>query len=134
VNSSLSRHEQEGVLRNGEQDNATIAASATCQDTLCTDIVIKVINFSAVRQGVAVGVHGGRAAKHVRSQGQMIVLTGEHPDDENSFENPLKVAPVGISIEGLSESFVIDVLPWSVNALRISYEDAPSATTAVAED
>lgn len=101
----------------------TIAASATCQDEDCDEVVIKVINFSSFPQAVKVAVKGGR---RVRPQGQLLVLTSDHPEDENSFDEPLKVAPVGSELDSLAETFMMELLPWSVNAMRLTLDPAPS--------
>ena len=70
-------------------------------------------------------VSGARVG--VGSQGEAAVLTSAHPEDENSFEEPLKVAPQGGAASGLSDRFAVRLEPYSVNALRLHLGPAPAA-------
>ena len=46
-----------------------------------------------------------------------ITLTGDSPDDENSLENPTRVAPVERAIEGVAPSFHYTFPPHSLTVL-----------------
>jgi alpha-N-arabinofuranosidase len=127
----------------GEQGGgATIAASATCQheensnsgtssssslaSTSCSTVAIKLVNFSPAAQIVAVNMlHSGATAadsRKVASEAEAVVITSENPEDENSFEDPLKVAPFGVPLDGLSNSFAVELAPWSVNVMQVHLE------------
>ncbi|GAB4817965.1 hypothetical protein N2152v2_005011 [Parachlorella kessleri] len=107
-----------------------IAASATCQNPACDRVALKIINFSSYNQLIAVTL-GGRAG--VSGSGALTYITGAHPEDENTFDNPTKVFPGNTTVDGLSNEFVIPVQPWSVNALMVTLSTSPSAEASVAE-
>jgi alpha-L-arabinofuranosidase len=105
----------------------TIAASATCQNTKCSEVVVKLVNFSPQHQSAVIslldstdrGVDAPATKVEVASTGELVVLTGSHPEVENSFDAPFQVAPFGTTMEGLSDSFVLPLAPWSVSMLML---------------
>lgn len=102
-----------------------VAASATCQSTACDRIAVKIVNFSSYLQRIAV-LLSGRDAASVAGEGEMVYLWSAHPEDENSFDNPTKIAPAAAAVDGLSSKFVLPLKPWSVNILQLRLEPSPS--------
>ncbi|KAL4528572.1 hypothetical protein Ndes2526B_g07307 [Nannochloris sp. 'desiccata'] len=129
----------------GEQGGGeTVAASATCQQEenkengssstsscSCSTVAIKLVNFSPTAQIVAVNMlHSGATAadsRKVASEAEAVVITSEKPEDENSFEDPLKVAPLGLPLDGLSNSFAVELAPWSVSVMQVHFEKQEEA-------
>ncbi|KAK9907267.1 hypothetical protein WJX75_000303 [Coccomyxa subellipsoidea] len=72
--------------------NISVAASVTCQDELCTVLALKVVNVAHSSQRVRVRMEGA-SLRNISEAALRIVITGAHPQAENTFEEPLKVKP-----------------------------------------
>lgn len=81
------------------------------------EILIKAVNFSAEDRDAVIEIRGVRRLK---PYGTAIVLTSKNPEDENSFEEPNKVAPVTRRLSGVSTNFQYRMPPWSVNFLKVA--------------
>ncbi|KAL4437047.1 hypothetical protein ABPG75_004186 [Micractinium tetrahymenae] len=103
-----------------------VAASATCQSPSCDRIALKIVNFSSFRQRIAVLLHGASAGS-VMEEGELEYLASDHPEAENSFEEPDKVCPATSTVDGLGPKFTLPVEPWSVNVLSLHLSVSPSA-------
>jgi alpha-L-arabinofuranosidase len=55
----------------------------------------------------------------VSSKAQAITLSGSGPEDENTLEEPTRVAPACSTFDGAGKEFVYPAKPWSVTILRI---------------
>jgi alpha-N-arabinofuranosidase len=124
----------------GEQgESKTVAASATCQENkkneeksgdgggFCSTVAMKLVNFSPTPQIVAINMlHSVPSAsdshRKVASEAEAVIITSEKPEDENSFDDPLKVAPFGMPLDGLSDSFAVEIAPWSVSVMQVHLE------------
>ena len=60
------------------------------------DVILKVVNVASDAQSTQIKLNG---VSKVNGPAQAIVLTSENPTDENTLENPTKVAPVTQNIE-----------------------------------
>ncbi len=80
------------------------------------EVILKVVNASTQPQEVAIDLKG---AKSVEPKAKAIVLASENGDDENSFEQPSKVAPKEETISNAARSFRHTFSGNSVNILRI---------------
>lgn len=81
---------------------------------------------------VEVLLHSGGDTAGAQSAGELVFLTSGHPEDENSFAHPTKVAPRAASVDGLSDKFIIPLEPWSVNVLQIHLAAGPAVTISTA--
>jgi alpha-L-arabinofuranosidase len=79
------------------------------------EIVIKALNTSDEPAAVTFDVRGAR----VQTAGRIIALASGDPLDENSFENPRKIAPVTAALTGLGPQFTRTLAPYSLSILRI---------------
>ncbi|KAL4859616.1 Alpha-L-arabinofuranosidase 1 [Chlorella vulgaris] len=104
----------------------SVAASTTCASPACDRINIKIINFSSMQQRVAV-VLTGEGSDAVLGEGELVYLWSDHPEAENSFDTPTKIAPATATMDGLSSKFVLPAKPWSVNVLQLHLGPAPSS-------
>jgi alpha-N-arabinofuranosidase len=104
---------------------AALAASATCQDPSCSDVVLKVVNFGADGVNVSVAVRRGGKGAGVQAGAAGLVLTGAAPEEENSFEDPMKVAPVEVELDEVGDEFALELAPWSVNLVRLKVGASP---------
>ncbi|MEI6782961.1 MAG: alpha-L-arabinofuranosidase C-terminal domain-containing protein, partial [Verrucomicrobiota bacterium] len=77
------------------QATKALYASAT-RATASGDVIVKIVNVSDTALTTDVQLRGGAA---VDGPAQALVLTAEDPADENTLENPTKVAPVKKSLE-----------------------------------
>ena len=55
----------------------------------------------------------------------------QHPEVENTFEDPSAVAPSSAILKGTSNSFVVEVGPYSVSVLGVKLEKPPTPSVAV---
>lgn len=104
----------------------TLAASTTCLNHDCDRLALKLVNFSPGTLLVNIQFGGSAGRPRVRSDAEGVVITSLGPSDENSFDDPLKVSPMGLTLSGLSQSFSLELDPWSVNVLRVQVGLEPS--------
>ncbi|MBC7330123.1 alpha-N-arabinofuranosidase [bacterium] len=97
-----------------ERMPSPVLASAT-KDTNSGKVFIKIVNTSDKWQNGELELNGGRLEK----QGEMVILTGNSPDEENSFSQPRRVAPISKIIEGVSNRFTISLPPYSLTVLKL---------------
>jgi len=97
-----------------EKMPSPVLASAT-KDTSSGRVFIKIVNTSDKWQNGELELNGGRLEK----QGEMVILTSNSPDDENSFSQPRRVAPVSKIIEGVSNRLTISLPPYSLTVLKL---------------
>jgi len=77
-------------------------------------ITLKVVNVSDRAQETAIELRG---AQSLYPTGKMITLTSASPEDENSLENPTRVAPAQRRLEGVSSSFRLTLPAHSLTVL-----------------
>ncbi|HWP40022.1 MAG TPA: family 16 glycoside hydrolase, partial [Tepidisphaeraceae bacterium] len=92
----------------------TLFATASRADD--GQIILKVVNAGRQPQSAAVSLQGLTSVDPVAS---ITVLTGQNDTDENSFEQPTRVAPVQRQLDGIAGRFTCDFPANSVNVLRI---------------
>ncbi len=78
--------------------------------------MLKVINASAERVRAAIAIDG---AGKVAADGQLTVLTSARLDDNNSFDQPTRVAPTARPLSGAGEKFSHEFPPHSLSILRL---------------
>jgi alpha-L-arabinofuranosidase len=81
------------------------------------DIVVKMVNSGAEPAALDFNVDG---VAHIGDTGTMTVLTSTNPTDENSFEQPAKIAPVSGAITGTGPHFKRELPPYSLSILRLT--------------
>lgn len=80
------------------------------------EIVVKVVNFASQPQKTSVRLDG---AAGVSANGTETVLTSASVEDENTLDQPTKVAPVSRSVSGLGPQFTYTFAPNSLTILRL---------------
>jgi len=83
------------------------------------EVILKVVNVSGEPQETAIELAG---AKKVAPAGTAIVLKSASPQDENTLDQPTRVAPVTEKLEGAAAAFKRTFPPWSVTVLRLKAE------------
>jgi alpha-N-arabinofuranosidase len=83
------------------------------------EVILKVVNVSGEPQETAIELAG---AKKVGPTGAAIVLASASPQDENTLEQPMKVAPATEKLQGAAAQFKRTFPPWSVTVLRLKVE------------
>jgi alpha-L-arabinofuranosidase len=78
------------------------------------EVILKVVNVSDRPQETEVRLQG---ARRLASRAKVITLTSDSPDDENSLENPTRVAPVERSFEGVAPLFRYTFPPHSLTVM-----------------
>ena len=83
------------------------------------ELVVKMVNAKAEPVEVQLDLRGfGK----IDSKTRVITLAGESPDDENSLEEPTKIAPTESVFKGAASQFVYTVKPLSVTVLRMEID------------
>jgi alpha-L-arabinofuranosidase len=93
----------------------SLFASAT-QDQKSGQMILKVVNGSEKALDTEISLQG---AKELAGTGQEIVLTSEHPTDENTLEQPTKVTPKTQTLTVAGPKFRLTFPGNSVTVLRI---------------
>ena len=76
---------------------------------------MKIVNVSTTAQDTEIKLNGAKAA----STATAIVLTSGHPEDENSLDEPAKVAPVTSQVTCSGSTLRHGFPPNSVTVLRL---------------
>ena len=98
-----------------EMDGRTFYVACS-RDYDTGDVIIKAVNRSSKDQTIEIRLDGDFVAS---GKGYAQVLTSENLADENSFEQPEKVAPVVRELTGLGSTFSYTFDSQSVTVLRI---------------
>lgn len=102
-----------GSTRNGQGDLFTSAA----RDDRTGEVTLKLVNCAPAARDVQIELAG---ASRVGRRGQAVVLAGSDLKAENSFAEPVKVAPVSKPFAVPSGSFPYSLSPYSVTVLRMA--------------
>jgi len=89
------------------------------------ELIMKLVNAGSAPLAIAFQLRG---AQSVGEQGTAFVLTSKNANDENSFLDPKRVAPVESKMTGLSKSFTRTLPPLSVTILRMALKDKAKGT------
>ena len=90
-----------------------LAIAGTAADS--GDVILKILNTTPETVETSVRLDG---VTHVAPEGGLTVLTSQNVTDENSFEEPTKIAPVSRSIQTGNPS-AVSLAPYSLNILRL---------------
>lgn len=95
-----------------------VAASTTCSTPSCDTLHVKLVNFGDDSAAVelSVLVPPGR---QVQASAKLTLLTSAHPDDYNSFDDPLKVSPRTMLLTDMSSSYTLYLPPYAVSVLQL---------------
>ena len=93
----------------------SLFASAT-RDRASGEVILKVVNAAAAEQTVAIDLQG---VARIGGPARATLLTSADPRDENTLDQPTKVAPVSRAIDLAGPSFQQTVPGNSVTLLRI---------------
>ncbi|MFO0892046.1 MAG: alpha-L-arabinofuranosidase C-terminal domain-containing protein [Isosphaeraceae bacterium] len=83
-------------------------------------VVVKATNYRREPLGTEIVLEG---AGDVEATGRHLFLTADHPDDENTLEQPRRIVPRERPLEGCSRRFRVSLPASSVNVLRIPLKD-----------
>jgi len=79
------------------------------------EVILKIVNVSTTAQDTEIKLNGAKAA----STATAIVLTSGHPEDENTLDEPAKVAPVTSQVTCSGSTLRHGFPPNSVTVLRL---------------
>jgi alpha-L-arabinofuranosidase len=85
------------------------------RDDRTGEIIVKALNTGPDQAAMTFDLGAARVAP----QGTLITLTSANPADENSFDEPRKIAPVTTAISGLGSTFTRTLPPYSLSILRL---------------
>jgi alpha-N-arabinofuranosidase len=86
------------------------------RDEKAREIILKVVNSAAEPASAGIQIRG---PAQLKTTGKATTLSGA-PADENSIDNPKKVAPVDASVAGVGPEFAYTFKPYSLTVLRLS--------------
>ncbi len=105
----------DGKLINEASDAAPMPFySVASRDSKTGDIFLKAVNFSDAPQTMNVNLTG---VKDLANTATAQVLTGL-PSDQNSIENPTKVAPIAVTLNNVGPNFSHTFPAYSVTVVR----------------
>ena len=81
------------------------------------DIILKIVNVSKYAVATAMKLKG---VASVSPSATSVLLTSSDVRDENSLEEPRKVVPKRLSVDGISENFKYVFAPHSITVLRLN--------------
>jgi alpha-N-arabinofuranosidase len=87
------------------------------KDTKTGKIFLKVVNATGKPQQVDIELNG---AVKLSSEGTLVVIKGDKPEDTNTIDDPEKIIPITSSVKGLSKKFTRTFDPYSVSVLQIN--------------
>ena len=79
-------------------------------------VYLKVVNALGTVQPVEISLNG---VGKVKSEGTLVVIKGEKPDETNTITEPTKIVPITSKLKGLGVSFKQKLAPYSVNVLKL---------------
>jgi len=86
-------------------------------DEASREVIVKVVNPEGAPWRAAIRLDNAGA---VAPEGRVISLSARSLEDENSFEEPLKISPETGTASGLSRAFEYEFKPFSYTVLRIA--------------
>jgi len=86
-------------------------------DEATGELVIKVVNRTDKTYSPEISLYG---VKNVATNGKAITLMADDDTSENSFADPLKIAPKEATLSNLSTKFIYDFKPYSYTIIRIN--------------
>lgn len=89
--------------------------SVTGFDSKTNEVIVKVVNAEESPYLATINLDG----VEVESEGLITTLKADSELDENTMENPMKIAPQQKTYSKFSNSFEYKFEPWSFNILRI---------------
>ncbi len=96
-----------------QMPSAILASATKSEET--KEVFLKVVNTSPEWHTADLQFEGRKLEK----QGKIIILTGNSPDDENSFSQPQRVSPLSRDIEEVSEKFSYPLPPYSLVVFKL---------------
>jgi alpha-L-arabinofuranosidase len=79
-------------------------------------VILKVVNVTPLPQNLQINLNG---AKEVGRDAHLVLLTGE-PQDVNTIDEPRKIAPRELRLDGAAPSFVHEFPAYSVSVLKLA--------------
>jgi len=89
-------------------------------DSKSGDVILKILNTTQEKIETTVGFDG---AAQIQSKGELTVLTSQNGEDENSFDEPTKIAPVSRTAATGNPSKLL-LAPRSLNILRLHTKES----------
>lgn len=89
--------------------------SISGRDHKTGDLIVKVVNASAQTYTTDLQIKGGQLS----GAGEMITLSADAPEAENSLEEPQKYIPQHQTLTGVSDRMKMEFRPYSITVLRL---------------
>jgi alpha-L-arabinofuranosidase len=88
-------------------------------DKATKEVIVKIVNGESTPFRTTIQLDN---VKTVDPKGSVITLSSARLDDENSFEEPMKISPKTTTFDGFKSSFDMTFKPYSFTILRIKAE------------
>ncbi|KAL0055122.1 hypothetical protein WJX82_007357 [Trebouxia sp. C0006] len=121
----------ETSVKTGDSDphDHGIAASATCQDSDCTQLAFKLVNFGEDSQRVDLQILGLQNSPDTMT---VTLLNSTHALDENSFDDPFKVVPHKQDFKFNGPASTVTLPPYSFSVITLDLKE-PSAAASISQ-
>lgn len=80
------------------------------------EIIVKAVNTTGQPRPTTIRLEGVR---DIPPEGSATVLSGAHPEDENSLSQPHRIAPVTLPLRNVGRWFSYTLQPYSLTILRV---------------
>lgn len=108
---------ESGEITETESGESHPAVFYACgYDKKAEEVIVKVVNAQPEAHRVEIALDGAASASR---KAKAITLAADSLEDENSFDEPMKISPVETSIRGAGKRFCYDFEPCSYTILRI---------------
>jgi alpha-N-arabinofuranosidase len=87
------------------------------RDSQAGIIYVKIVNIQATAQPVEIKLDG---VASVAANGEAIVLSSASEDDTNTLNDPQKVVPHTVPVQGVSKDFTQMLAPYSITILKLA--------------
>lgn len=84
------------------------------------EVIVKVVNTSDSRLRVSIALNG---VKRLKRTAKLITLTGNSPDEENSFSQPRRIAPVERELTNVANPLYCTLAPYSLTVMRLQVDE-----------
>ncbi|MGQ9879859.1 MAG: alpha-L-arabinofuranosidase C-terminal domain-containing protein [Armatimonadota bacterium] len=95
-------------------DSVSMLHAVASRNEKTREVILKIVNVSDSAQETTIELVGVRS---LSLTAKMVTLTGANPEDENSLEEPTRVAPAESRLEGVSSRFRVNLPAHSLTVL-----------------
>lgn len=102
------------LVHDFEDEPVSVLHAVASRNEKTREVILKIVNVSDSAQETTIDLRGVR---NLSPTAKMVTLTGASPEDENSLEEPTRVAPAESRLDGVSSRFRVNIPAHSLTVL-----------------